>query len=524
MKHHSKRSLRALIVAAAAVCLLCGMASAAETGIITAKVVNARSGPGTEYDRVELLASGKQVTILGEENGWYQVSWDRSKGYIRQDLVAVSVAGEGGAPAAEAAPAPAPAPAAPAEDDTDAVVTGGKVINVRSGPGTDYSRITQVKAGRRVKVLGKEGDWYHISVGSKEGFILTDYLLPDGSSEPVKAAAPAEPAPAPEPVADTSNAAVSGGKTINVRIGPGTNYSRVTKVSGGKRVEITGQQDGWYQVSFDGMTGFISGEYVTPDDPAMAIVREEPSAEPAPAPAEAPAETPAENPAGLTEAQVGELEETITANDSQTLGAPGGAVTTKQSPGDGVIVGGTINVRTGPGTEYERVAKFTTGKRVTILGQEDGWYHIGYETGEGYVRGDYIMQGDLLSGDSLGGQVVNLAMQFQGVRYIYGGTTPNGFDCSGFTSYIYRQFGYSLPHTASGQYANCGYKVSRSELQPGDLVFFTSSGNGGRINHVGIYIGSGQVIHARYSIGKVYINSLFESYYNSNYVGAVRIG
>jgi cell wall-associated NlpC family hydrolase len=89
--------------------------------------------------------------------------------------------------------------------------------------------------------------------------------------------------------------------------------------------------------------------------------------------------------------------------------------------------------------------------------------------------------------------------------------------------YLYKQFGYSLPHSASAQYANCGVKVSRSNLQPGDLVFFTSSGAGGRINHVGIYTGNDQIIHARYSVGKVHINYLSESYYNKYYVGAIRI-
>lgn len=501
--HHSARALRSLLLSAAAVLVLCGSAAAAESGIITEKVVNARTGPGTQYDRVELLAAGKQVTILGEENGWYQISWNKSKGYVCKDYVATN----GGAAEASSAPAA----------DTDAAITGGSIINVRSGPGTGYSRLGQVGAGKRVKVLGKEGDWYKITYDGRTGYVLTNYLLPDGSSAPVKADVPAAPAPA----AQNSNATVTGGSSINVRTGPGTDYSRVTRVSSGKRVEITGQDSGWYQVSFDGKTGYISGEYVKPDDSALAIVREESApAEPAPAepaPAEAaPAEVAPEAPAEPEP----ETEETLTAAESQTLGAPSGAPA--QSGGNGFIVGGTINVRTGPGTEFDRVTKLTTGKRVTIEGQEGDWYRISFDGGEGYVHGEYIREGDLQN-SGLGAQVAELALQYQGVRYVYGGTSPSGFDCSGFTSYLYRQFGYSLPHTASGQYANCGYKVSRSELQPGDLVFFTSSGNGGRINHVGVYIGGDQVIHARFSIGKVYINSLSETYYNKNYVGAIRI-
>ena len=160
---------------------------------------------------------------------------------------------------------------------------------------------------------------------------------------------------------------------------------------------------------------------------------------------------------------------------------------------------------------------------MTILGEENGWYKISFDGRTGYVLDDYVYEGDSLPASSVGQQIAAMAAQYVGTRYVYGGSAPGGFDCSGFTMYLYRQFGYSLPHTASGQYANCGVKVSRSELQPGDLVFFTSSGSGGRINHVGVYTGNDQVIHARYSVGKVHVNYLYESYYNRNYVGAIRI-
>ena len=81
--------------------------------------------------------------------------------------------------------------------------------------------------------------------------------------------------------------------------------------------------------------------------------------------------------------------------------------------------------------------------------------------------------------------------------------------------------GYSLPHSATAQYKNCGYAVAKSDLQPGDLVFFSDSSHA--IGHVGIYIGNGQIIHARYSVGKITIDSLSASYYASRYVGAKRI-
>ena len=378
-------------------CVMAVSAYASETGVISADVVNARKGPDTSYDRVEMLAKGKQVTILGEENGWYKIKWNNSTGYVSKSLVAVS-----GGDAAQ---------------NANATITGG-TINIRSGPGTDSSRVAMVSSGKRVTLLAEEG--------------------------------------------------------------------------------------GWFKVEFDGRTGYVLGDYLTPDDGALdALVAAE--SEPA---AESAAQEPI--PAGSAEASAIE--------SGATGQSPDGATTRT-----GIINGGTINVRSGPGTEFDRVAKVTTGKKVTILGEENGWYQISFGGTTGYVLSEYLFEGDSFPASSVGEQIVAMAMQYLGTRYVYGGSSPSGFDCSGFTKYLYKQFGYSLPHTASGQYANYGVKVSKADLQPGDLVFFTSPGNGGRINHVGLYMGGGNIIHARYSVGEVHINSFSESYYSSNYVGAIRI-
>ena len=96
--------------------------------------------------------------------------------------------------------------------------------------------------------------------------------------------------------------------------------------------------------------------------------------------------------------------------------------------------------------------------------------------------------------------------------------SPSGFDCSGFTSYIYKQFGVSLNRTAAGQYSN-GSAVSRSELQAGDLVMFGQSG----INHVGIYMGGGMMVHAANTSRGVTTDTINSGYYNTNYVGARRV-
>lgn len=186
----------------------------------------------------------------------------------------------------------------------------------------------------------------------------------------------------------------------------------------------------------------------------------------------------------------------------------------------GVITGGTINVRSGPSTNCERITQVTTGKLVTVLGTDNGWYQIQFDSTTGYVFGDYLREAT--DADStIGAQIVDMAMAHLGTRYRSGGAAPGGFDCSGFTRYLYGQFGYSLPHSATSQYNNYGAYVAKENLQKGDLVFFSDSAHA--IGHVAIYIGDGQIIHARYSLGRVSIDNLYSSYYTSHYVGAKRI-
>jgi cell wall-associated NlpC family hydrolase len=124
-------------------------------------------------------------------------------------------------------------------------------------------------------------------------------------------------------------------------------------------------------------------------------------------------------------------------------------------------------------------------------------------------------EGSTVAPPNVHGGVVGIAMRYLGVPYVWGGSTPRGFDCSGFVAYVFAQIGVSLPHSSYAMYG-MGTPVSISQLQPGDLVFFTGA------SHMGIYIGGGQFIHAPHTGDVVKISSL-SGYYSSNFAGARRI-
>ena len=268
--------------------------------------------------------------------------------------------------------------------------------------------------------------------------------------------------------AETQQAVAVGattGSSLRLRAEASTSSSIITTLDEGVAVAVLDDSiDGWYKVNYNGDVGYVSADY-------MVI-------------------------------------------DQDNVFTTYGRVT-----GDGVYV------RSGPSTDSDVLNTVDADTIVTINGFVDGWYDVTCKYGtEGYIRSDFLV----LTNSSSSSDIVDLAMQYLGTRYVYGGASPSGFDCSGFTMYIYGQMGYSLPHTATGQWqSGIGTRVySISELQPGDLVFFNDpSRNAGKAcSHVGIYIGNGQHIHSSSSrSGGVIISDLTSGYYNTYFVGGIHV-
>ena len=183
-------------------------------------------------------------------------------------------------------------------------------------------------------------------------------------------------------------------------------------------------------------------------------------------------------------------------------------------------------------TSSDILIALSEGETVELLSSEDGWYCVYYQGTTGYLTADYVDQSaekpdwkteeeTAAARAALRTNIVTTAKKYLGCSYVWAAAGPNSFDCSGFTMYVMAKYGISLPHSAARQYANCGTSVSKSDLQEGDLVFFSSTGY--YVSHVGIYIGNGQFIHASSASGEVTINNLTDSWYASAYVGARRV-
>lgn len=236
--------------------------------------------------------------------------------------------------------------------------------------------------------------------------------------------------------------------------------------------------------------------------------------------------------------------------------------------GYGKVTGKSVNLRSGPSTSYPITAVSSLGDKCYIIGLNNGWYKVIYKDKLAYIRSDYLELTEVpyenkessnspkyyrlgksigaspnasaVSGSTStkepssasdaqtivsvsGTQIIVEAQKYLGTRYVSGGASPSGFDCSGLVYYVLNQLGYTAYRTPADQYKHGTY-VSKGELNPGDLVFFAGTGGAGGISHVGIYAGNGQFLHAPNSRSTVSFSDMSSGYWANHYYGARRIG
>ncbi|MDO5548358.1 MAG: SH3 domain-containing protein [Eubacteriales bacterium] len=181
-----------------------------------------------------------------------------------------------------------------------------------------------------------------------------------------------------------------------------------------------------------------------------------------------------------------------------------------------------VNVRQKATTSSTKLTVMTKGSvRTALYTSTNGkWYKVKVNGKTGYVHKNYVTTGNVAtSTTNFYSNVCAMAISLLGKSYVYGATGPNSFDCSGYTQYIYKNCGKTIPRTSSSQYASCT-KVSKSNLKAGYLVFFSSTAGGSSVGHVAIYIGDNKIAHAANSSSGVITSNLNSTYYASHYVGA----
>lgn len=285
-----------------------------------------------------------------------------------------------------------------------------------------------------------------------------------------------------------SRVATVNATSLRLRSGPSTGHATVSIAPSGDYVMITGKSGSWYRVSHNLKQGYMHESYL----------------------------------------------KTYLAKNVEL--------------GYGIVTAAKVNLRAGPGTSYRVVSQVNSGDKAYIIGFNQQWYKVICNDQICYIRSDYLeltqipyenrnstnnpiffkdgkSTGIAPSADALKGtgasstrsDIVAEAMKYLGVPYVWGGSTPDGFDCSGLVQYVLKKHGINIPRTTEQQ-AEFGIHISKNALRPGDLVFLQNTYRAG-ISHVGIYIGNDQMIHASSSKG-VTISNLSSAYYLKHYHSA----
>ena len=270
--------------------------------------VNFRNGAGTSYRIIATLPKGTKVETVSESNGWTKVKYDGRLGYISSNyLEDIKISTN---------------TSVTKEVNTDS-------LNVRSGPSTSYSVLGKLNKGTKVPVISEESGWSKINYNGKDAYVSSRYL--SSISQNNNSSTPEKPS-TPESVKETKEVNTD---SLNVRSGPGTNYSKIGTLKKGEKVGVISENNGWSKINYSGKEAYVSSSYLKNINP-------------------------------------------------NTPSTPESTKETKEVNTD------SLNVRSGPGTTYSKVGTLSKGSKVEVLSESNGWSKINYNGKEAYVSSQYL--------------------------------------------------------------------------------------------------------------------------------------
>ena len=427
----------------------------------------------------------------------------------------------------------------------DTATVSTDTLNLRSKTSTSSDIIELLNSGDKLEILSEEGNWYKVKHNNNEGYVSKDYV------KVTKTATTTTNTTSENNNDNKNNQTTNNNQQTStviklkndssVRITPLINSNVISNLKSGTEVTVITKTNKWTFIETNEISGWVVSTVLSEETKATT---EETN-------------TGDSNKENLGDASQNDTKNTDDKNNEDTTNdasKPDNTETKYTNNKTMYVKGTSVYVRNEASTSASIVITLIQNTDVVVTGESGDWYKVKYNNYEGYIYKDLLSESkvettnrsnverttsitpmineeeqeekkdeETVTNSSKGEEIVAYAKQYLGCPYVYGASGSSSFDCSGFTMYVYKHFGYSLSHSATAQ-SRVGTAVSKENLQPGDLVFFLDYETMDGIGHCGIYIGDGNFIHASSGSGYcVKISTLTSGSYLRRYASARRL-